>query len=224
MVRPGVGVLACLLIALTGCAPTAQPDSPTADESPSALVVRCEEDGVHVDASDVYTTEGGVPLLVSSTAPTDTYVNFRWRGGGQGDPAPATPTARNIGAPPGQLEISCSNPAVSETDWPGATVTVHDDGHWRGRTLADYECGGAPFDSAVDMPLASQDAISADDALGGLIPLFRLEGDVGIEPTEIGYGGAERQTWIVSEDGEPYIAVDVIRSGDRYTASPSVLC
>ncbi len=222
--RPGVGVLACLLMAVAGCASTARADGPDAHESRGALDVRCDEDGVRVGASEVYTTEAGVPLLVSSTAPAGTYVNLAWKGGGQGDPAPATATPWNIGAPPGRLEIGCSNLDVPEAEWPRTTVTVHDEGHWRGRALADYECGGNSTSSWVDMPLAGQNATSESAALEGVIPLFKLDGDVDIEPTEIGYAGADRQTWIVSEGDEPYIAVDVIRSGDRYTASPSVFC
>jgi hypothetical protein len=217
-----MGVLACVVAVLSGC--VSAPRAGGADQPGGALVVRCEQDGIHVDAPDVHATEAGVPLLVSSSAPEGTYVNLAWRGGGQGDPAPTAPTTWNVSAPPGELEIGCSNPGVPEADWPRTSVTVHDDGHWSGRTLADYGCSGTSAASWVDIPRASQGARSADAALDGVLPLFRLRGDVGIEPVEVGYSGADHQTWIVSQDGTPYVAVEVIRSGDRYSASPGSFC
>jgi hypothetical protein len=207
---------------LAGCA--SSPAQGGGDGPGGALVVRCDRDGVHVDAPEVHATESGVPLLVSSTAPAGTYVNLQWHGGGQGDPAPTAPTTWRVSAPPGELEIGCSNPSVPEADWPRTSVTVRDEGHWSGRTLADYGCSGSSTASWVDIPGASQDAASADAALDGVIPLFRLRGDVGIEHVEVGYSAADRQTWIVSEDRKPYVAVEVIRSGARYSAAPGWFC
>jgi len=72
---------------------------------------------------------------------------------------------------------------------------------------------------------------TAEDAVEQVLVAFeelsRKQGKpaaFGAEPANLGYSGAQRQTWVASRDGRAYATIVVTATDGSYTAGPYALC
>lgn len=214
----------------TGSEPPASTSRPTATSTTPAaepaavetLKVACSPTGLSLSASAVAATAGGVKVSVSSTASADTYANFSWEGGGEGNAAPQNATVWTLPAPPGRLKISCSS---HMKEWPEQDVRVIDrQGLWRHATMSDLGCPpgripgwdflepgrGVTPRAAVDKLLASMTGADWSHATA--------------TPAPVGYPRAPVQTWIVSLSNRPEISLQVTAAGTMFEAYPDTVC
>lgn len=213
--------LAILATTLAGCGVADLPQATDPSVSGGELEVACSATGLTVSADTVEATPSGVPVSVSSTAASGTYLNIGWDGGGQGDPAPRSSEEWTVPAPPGELTIWCSNPGK---EWPAERVHVIDPrGHWRPTTLSDAGCPPGAMPSWVVGPGRGATAEEAvKDLLAAMTGADWASATVALAP--VGYPQAPTQTWIVSLSGRPEISVLVKSVGPVFEASPDAFC
>ncbi|MDP2775685.1 MAG: hypothetical protein Q8O61_19180 [Nocardioides sp.] len=234
-VTAGVGLAAALVVG-SGVAVLALPDDtrtapPTVEPSgpPDQVEVVCTPEGLTLSASTIAAQDGGVVLVVSSTMPRGTYLNYSSNGDaafGGGDRLPAEPTTWTIPIAPGALTLACDPPGIPEPT-EELTMTVTDpEGYWRGDDLAAAGCegtGGIPswvigLEGAGD---TAQEAVEA--TLDGFrAPNQRF--DYTARPAGTGYVDAATQTWVMLKGEEPYATILVTDTGDGFEAMPDILC
>jgi hypothetical protein len=203
--------------------PTATSTTPAAEPAAvETLKVACSPTGLSLSAPAVAATTGGVKISVSSTASADTYANFTWEGGGEGNAAPHNATVWTLPAPPGRLRISCSSPTK---EWPEQDVRVIDrQGHWRHTTMSDLGCppGRIP---AWDFPSPGR-GVTARAAVDKLLASMTWAdwSQATATPAPVGYPKAPVQTWIVSLSNRPEISLKVTDAGTMFKAYPDTVC
>lgn len=205
-----------------GASRTPDPDTTTAAAS---ATVTCRNGELVVPPGPIVATSAGVGLVVQNDgAPAGTYLNYRWSGGlGGGDELPTTPADWWLPVPPGTFEVSCSSD-LGRTEWGRATLTVTDpDGWWRAGTPQSLGCPGSAYLDVPAPPLGDH-WVTARQAVQAWFTVLHRPGTLTAEPAPIGYPDAPSQTWLVSEDGKPYVAMTVTDPGGGFVASADLLC
>lgn len=189
-----------------------------------AATFTCGPDEATVTPGDrIVATRAGVRLVVQNDgAPAGTYLNYRWGGSyGGGTALPTQPTEWQLPIPPGTVDVWCSSD-VGSTEWGRRTLTVTDpDGWWDATTIQDLGCAGNAVASWAFDPEDARGA-SAEEAVERLAALVVPVGSPTVEQVSVGY--PEPGTYLVLEDGTPYVVVHVTKDGDGYQAMPDVFC
>lgn len=221
-------VLVCLVLGLSACASPAEPLAEPSDGGAATLLeVSCSPDGVAVSAETVQASADGVHLQVSSTAPTGTYLNFGWPGGGGGEEAPsAGATTWTRAVPPGELTLACM---TGGDLGPATVVTVTDpNDHWSTTTLADLGCSPGGWPLWVLGPASGPTALDAVASLAAAFVDHRGDGVEGGPPEVVralvGYTGSPEEVWLISAQDGSHVTAKVSPDGTGFTADLEMLC
>lgn len=196
-------------------------------EAGEPVTVRCTPGGIEVSARQVAVTPEGATFTVSSSMPKGAYLNFAGNGYGGGDPLPTGPSRVTRPIPPGALTLSCTLNGDPE---PAAIATIElvdPNGYWRGTDGLDCNGPGGVYDWKGTF---SGEAPTEEAAVQEVVQAFAdFNADKGVgrlEATrvEIGYIEAPAQTWMIFEDGEPYLTVLTTPTSTGYRALPDSPC
>jgi hypothetical protein len=214
-------------------APSASTGSPTPGDglasptAPHVLAVACSPQGLAVSADTVAAQPGGVVLRVSSTLPAGSYLNYGegpgTAGGGSALPQrPATWTLPMLR--PGVVHLSCTLDGEPSSSRAQRDVTVTDpDGFWQDTTLAALGCR---IDTITDwISGIGGQGRTPEAAVNGVLTHFHQPGrTLTAAPAGIGYRDAVPQTWLVSDNGQPFITVAVVPARHGFSAGPDAQC
>ena len=167
------------------------------------------------------------PVLMRVTALTDHILRVRIaRDGTLPEDAswavPAAVRAKSVAVTP--TADGFATKALKVAIAPDLSLTVTDpDGWWRAGTPQSLGCPGSAYLDVPAPPLGDH-WVTARQAVQAWFTVLHRPGTLTADPAPIGYPDAPSQTWLVSEDGKPYVAMTVTDPGGGFVASADLLC